>query len=147
MSMCQDLARFPTLLPPWIRPAVPIDLEQPHIVLSSSCSGMNTGLESNKLVGIIVDERASRPDSERLFEMKRLLNSQALSRRGCAWWIGVFLLLQTPIVEAAAPDTRLATQLERGREAYIRNCFVCHQLSGQGVPGAFPPLARADYLT
>src|SRR5213078_1949889 len=31
-------------------------------------------------------------------------------------------------------------QMERGRLLYMRNCFICHQLGGQGVPGAYPPL-------
>jgi mono/diheme cytochrome c family protein len=35
----------------------------------------------------------------------------------------------------------------RGRELYARNCLVCHQLNGQGVPGTYPPLAASDYIT
>jgi glucose/arabinose dehydrogenase/mono/diheme cytochrome c family protein len=35
----------------------------------------------------------------------------------------------------------------RGREVYIKNCFACHQLNGQGTPGVFPPLVKSDYLT
>jgi mono/diheme cytochrome c family protein len=37
--------------------------------------------------------------------------------------------------------------LARGRELYVKHCFACHQINGQGIPGAFPPLARSDYLT
>ncbi len=33
-----------------------------------------------------------------------------------------------------------------GAKIYKQKCFVCHQLSGEGVPGAFPPLKNADYL-
>ena len=36
---------------------------------------------------------------------------------------------------AAAPD---------GRQIYQR-CAVCHQAAGQGVPGAFPPLAGSEW--
>jgi mono/diheme cytochrome c family protein len=32
-------------------------------------------------------------------------------------------------------------QAPRGREAYLSNCASCHQLNGQGVAGAVPPLA------
>jgi mono/diheme cytochrome c family protein len=28
-----------------------------------------------------------------------------------------------------------------GGRIYVTNCLSCHQLDGQGVPGAFPPLA------
>lgn len=35
----------------------------------------------------------------------------------------------------------------RGREIYLKNCFACHQMNGQGIPGVFPPLAKSDYLT
>jgi glucose/arabinose dehydrogenase/mono/diheme cytochrome c family protein len=41
----------------------------------------------------------------------------------------------------------LAPRLERGRDLFVRNCFVCHQFNGQGIPGVFPPLAKSDWLT
>ncbi|MCO6432055.1 MAG: nitrite reductase, copper-containing [Deltaproteobacteria bacterium] len=34
-----------------------------------------------------------------------------------------------------------------GQNVYSNNCFMCHGQSGEGVPGVFPPLAKADYLT
>lgn len=34
-----------------------------------------------------------------------------------------------------------------GTEVYNRVCAACHQQNGQGVPGAFPPLAGSDLLT
>jgi len=33
-----------------------------------------------------------------------------------------------------------------GKTAYQANCMACHQQEGQGLPGAFPPLAGSDYL-
>ena len=33
-----------------------------------------------------------------------------------------------------------------GQRVYEQNCLACHQANGQGVPGAFPPLAGSDYL-
>jgi nitrite reductase (NO-forming) len=29
---------------------------------------------------------------------------------------------------------------------FAANCAACHQLAGQGIAGAFPPLAASDYL-
>jgi glucose/arabinose dehydrogenase/mono/diheme cytochrome c family protein len=48
--------------------------------------------------------------------------------------------------EAASPAVELEARLPRGRELYLKNCFVCHQINGQGTPGVFPPLAKSDYL-
>lgn len=48
-----------------------------------------------------------------------------------------------------APSPNPATkedQLARGKDLYLKNCFICHQIGGQGVPGVFPPLAKSDFL-
>lgn len=34
----------------------------------------------------------------------------------------------------------------KGKVIYSKVCIACHQAAGQGVPGAFPPLAKSDYL-
>jgi mono/diheme cytochrome c family protein len=34
----------------------------------------------------------------------------------------------------------------KGKGVYDKVCVACHQPTGQGVPGAFPPLAKSDYL-
>src|SRR5467141_3858190 len=53
-----------------------------------------------------------------------------------------------PVVTAQPiPPAELQPRLERGKALYIRNCFVCHQFNGQGIPGTFPPLAKSDLLT
>ncbi|HEX5787543.1 MAG TPA: cytochrome D1 domain-containing protein [Woeseiaceae bacterium] len=62
-----------------------------------------------------------------------------------------------PAAEQAAPgDTAvhaaetasgdLAEAMERGESAYVANCAACHQPNGQGLAGAFPPLAKSDFL-
>jgi nitrite reductase (NO-forming) len=46
-----------------------------------------------------------------------------------------------------APPAR--SNLERvtaGKAVYATNCAACHQATGQGVPHAFPPLAKSDFL-
>ena len=49
---------------------------------------------------------------------------------------------------SAAPERDLPRPelLARGKQVYQANCAACHQLEGQGISGAFPPLAGADYL-
>ena len=39
-----------------------------------------------------------------------------------------------------------ADRMAQGRALYLAHCSGCHQPTGQGLPGAFPPLAGADYL-
>jgi len=43
----------------------------------------------------------------------------------------------TPTTPAGKPD---------GRALFLSNCSMCHQAEAQGVPGAFPPLAKSDFL-
>jgi nitrite reductase (NO-forming) len=37
-------------------------------------------------------------------------------------------------------------QAERGKQVYLSLCYACHQSNGEGLPGAFPPLAGSDFL-
>ena len=47
----------------------------------------------------------------------------------------------------ANPQTdNLKESMERGAVLYEDFCITCHMHEGQGVPGAFPPLAGSDYL-
>lgn len=39
-----------------------------------------------------------------------------------------------------------ATLYKKGEEIYKQNCQACHQANGEGLPNAFPPLAKSDYL-
>jgi mono/diheme cytochrome c family protein len=43
-------------------------------------------------------------------------------------------------------DDKLMQSMKRGEEIYEDFCITCHMHEGEGVPGAFPPLAGADYL-
>ncbi len=57
-------------------------------------------------------------------------------------------------VQAVAPEIAVAPERElprdeliaRGKQVFTANCVACHQLTGQGIPGAFPPLAGSDFL-
>src|SRR5829696_168478 len=48
---------------------------------------------------------------------------------------------------AASDEVKLRAQVNRGKLLYLQHCVICHQSSGQGSPGTFPPLAKSDYLT
>jgi len=45
-----------------------------------------------------------------------------------------------------APAATKAERHERGERIFKNVCAACHQQSGQGIPGAFPPLAGSDFL-
>ncbi len=46
------------------------------------------------------------------------------------------------VVTERTKDERMAL----GKRLYGANCAACHQPAGQGLGGAFPPLAKSDYL-
>lgn len=40
-----------------------------------------------------------------------------------------------------AAEASVTWDEELGQQVYMTNCMACHQVNGQGIPGAFPPLA------
>ncbi|MEK2646654.1 copper-containing nitrite reductase [Bdellovibrio sp. BCCA] len=44
------------------------------------------------------------------------------------------------------PAKTIEESIVRGKRIFESSCFACHQANGQGVPGAFPPLAKSDFL-
>jgi mono/diheme cytochrome c family protein len=48
---------------------------------------------------------------------------------------------------AAAGSFDLKASITRGQPLYMQTCFACHQMTGMGLPGAFPPLAKTEYAT
>ena len=50
--------------------------------------------------------------------------------------LSLFLYQQKPLAQSIAD----------GEEIYTDFCLQCHMTNGEGVPGAFPPLANSDYL-
>ena len=46
-----------------------------------------------------------------------------------------------------APAVAVAfNPLKRGKRLYSKNCQACHQASGRGVAGAFPPLLKSPWV-
>lgn len=43
-------------------------------------------------------------------------------------------------------EKSLAEKIKSGKQIYAQTCFACHQANGEGIPNAFPPLAKSDYL-
>ena len=64
---------------------------------------------------------------------------------------GAALLAALPVVIAARPQPApsagpaVVAQVD-GQAVYRQTCVACHQTTGQGVPGAFPPLAGSEWV-
>lgn len=43
-------------------------------------------------------------------------------------------------------DDPADAKFPKGAKIFKEKCVACHQLTGMGVPGAFPPLKGSDYL-
>jgi nitrite reductase (NO-forming) len=50
------------------------------------------------------------------------------------------------VAKVATPKRTAAERVTIGKEIFGTTCFACHQSEGQGIPNAFPPLAKSDYL-
>lgn len=46
----------------------------------------------------------------------------------------------------AASNAPASAMMTAGGELFAKNCAACHQVSGKGIPGAFPPLAGNSNL-
>src|SRR5690606_8168522 len=44
---------------------------------------------------------------------------------------------------AMGPEEQMGFLMTKGQEVYANTCAACHMAEGQGIPGAFPPLAGA----
>jgi nitrite reductase (NO-forming) len=59
--------------------------------------------------------------------------------------------LQAQMKEAIKSDPKISNltkeiQVAKGKGVFMQTCFVCHQVSGEGIPGQIPPLAKSDFL-
>jgi nitrite reductase (NO-forming) len=58
---------------------------------------------------------------------------------------GAVQVVSIPRNAPPAAQTK-AERIASGRGVFLQNCTACHQVEGQGLPGAFPPLAHSDFL-
>lgn len=71
-------------------------------------------------------------------------------------WAIYYILTANPSAVASLGDQRVPATLAAGgndagvidgRQLFTANCQACHQATGQGLPGVFPPLANATWVT
>ena len=51
-----------------------------------------------------------------------------------------------PVAKPLPADISKAERMRHGERIYQTICTACHQSKGEGIPGAFPPLAKSDFL-
>jgi len=54
--------------------------------------------------------------------------------------------VSTATKNAANGTLSLQDQIQAGQALFTGTCSVCHQPTGAGLPGVFPPLAKSDFL-
>jgi len=52
----------------------------------------------------------------------------------------------TAVHDAEVAAGTVSDVVAAGEAIFLANCAACHQPTGQGLPGAFPPLAQSDFL-
>jgi mono/diheme cytochrome c family protein len=76
---------------------------------------------------------------------------------GIVLWGVVYILLSESAGFTAFGDQRTVAdlravtprpgQLADGKQVYSANCVACHQTTGLGLPGVFPPLDGSEWVT
>lgn len=77
---------------------------------------------------------------------------------GLVAWAVFYIVNADPTGVASLGDRRVPATLAAGaggdegsvvdgRQIYTTTCQACHQATGQGLPGVFPPLAGASWVT
>ncbi len=56
-------------------------------------------------------------------------------------------LILAALTTASFAQEDIKASADRGKVMYMQTCLACHQMNGLGLPGAFPPLAKTEYVT
>jgi len=70
-----------------------------------------------------------------------------MTRRAVIALFGLWIALAAPAAAQAVSPQLDRGQLDRGRALYAAHCLVCHQVTGLGTTGVFPPLAKSDFIS
>lgn len=62
------------------------------------------------------------------------------------WMILSVLFLFVFSAVAFIQPANLAKSIANGKNVYANNCINCHMENGKGMEGAFPPVAKSDFL-
>ena len=63
---------------------------------------------------------------------------------------GLILVASLLIISCKSSDKKASPELKssiaQGEKVYQNFCINCHMANGEGIEGAYPPLANSDYL-
>ena len=62
-------------------------------------------------------------------------------------WVGEMMVAAMDVEAGADREWAMAELMERGEQVYSTFCVACHQVNGQGIPGAFKPLVGSPVTT
>ncbi|MGH8046321.1 MAG: c-type cytochrome, partial [Chthoniobacterales bacterium] len=71
------------------------------------------------------------------------------------FWGGIYLAYYSggfradaflPRSDMTGPAIDLNDPAALGKRLYTQNCILCHQASGGGIPGIYPPLAGSEWV-
>ncbi len=77
---------------------------------------------------------------------------------GFGFWAGLYLtnnaggfsasafVLDAPKAVVAGGPVAFEPDAAKGEQLFLANCAACHQATGLGLPGAFPPLAKSAWV-
>jgi mono/diheme cytochrome c family protein len=77
---------------------------------------------------------------------------------GFGFWAGLYLTnnaggfsasafdLDAPKAVVGGGPVAFEPDAAKGEQLFLANCAACHQATGLGVPGAFPPLAKSAWV-
>jgi mono/diheme cytochrome c family protein len=64
--------------------------------------------------------------------------------------LGLILTISILILSCKSPEKKASPELKssisEGEKVYQNFCINCHMANGEGIEGAYPPLANSDYL-
>ena len=89
--------------------------------------------------GALAQIKAEGPENKLVYSGK--LKDEVYLPEGAAM---VPIVGQTPAKEITA--TSKSERIDFGGKIFTQNCAACHQATGLGIEGAFPPLAKSDFL-
>jgi nitrite reductase (NO-forming) len=90
--------------------------------------------------GAVAMIKAEGPERKEVYSGKEIDESYVADLAGPAGAVGA----ATKLSEQG--ELTLEAQISAGKSLFLGTCSACHQANGEGLPNAFPPLAKSDYL-
>jgi len=91
--------------------------------------------------GAVAILKADGPEVKAIYSGKEVDETYLGDRAGSS-----LAAVATAASAASAGTLTVEEQVKAGQALFAGTCSTCHQATGQGLPGVFPPLAKSDYI-